>query len=173
MSVQTPADLADKFTYDSKESSSERLARFLNELAEVLPFRFADRRVCAKVAFIQKRTPGEDSDWVKGKLPALYGRTKKRLREEYNRELWADRLYGIRASVDDNDKVSTVHRAGRRRVVAAIRSLELVDGSVNASHVKADLRKELLAARKAQESLKAYVEKVPLLLPARIDSEEK
>jgi hypothetical protein len=165
--ISTITELLKAFVPDPNESNGGRLARFLDAAAKELPKTFISRRICAKIAFMQKRTPGTESDWVKKKLPGVLSSTKGQLTKQYGRDLYCDRIEGIRATVGSEDVVGTTLRLKQRRVVSAISSLQKTDELVEAKEVRGDLKKELLRSRRQQKHLEEYKESVPLLPPAK------
>jgi hypothetical protein len=155
---------------DVQATPAERLAKFLDHVAIELPKRFVNKRIAAKVAFAQKRMPGDDSDFVKRMLPSAMQSAKRILNsEKYNRDLYCDKVEGIRATVDDEDVVKTTHRAKRRRIVGAINSYEITDRLVDLHKLSGEIKVEAQKARKAQKVLRDFKENVPLLLPAKPD----
>jgi len=164
--IRSVADLLKHFTVDATVSAPRRLAEFLDEAARVLPRRFVDRRVAARIAFALPRTPSEGSEDVK-RLGQLAGRTKEVLLKEYRRTFITDRVDGYRASVDDTDMVVTGHRRARSRVVSSIKSLVAIDSAIDIQKVKGGAKDELARARKAQAQLESYQKSVPLLPPAK------
>lgn len=166
--ITTINELLKAFVFDPEESNSGRLARFLDIAARELPKTFISKRICAKVAFMQKRTPGEESDWVKNKLPKAVNHMRKVLRRDYNRDFYRERVEGgLRATVDSDDIMGTTYRDKQRRVVSAILSLQSTDDLVDARKVHGDLKKELIRSRKEQKHLEEYREATPLLPPIR------
>lgn len=154
---------------DIQATPAERLARFLDHVARELPKRFVDKRTAAKIAFAQKRLPGEDSDLVKVLLPRAMQGAKRILMREYRRDMFCDRVEGMRATVDDEDITKTTHRAKRRRVLSAIHSYEATDELVDARKLTGPLKAELQKARRASKALAAFKEEVPQLPPAKPD----
>lgn len=81
---------------------SERAAAFLVAGAVALPYAFFDNRVVAKIAFALRRIPTKTSGYVRLRLPKTRERIARLLQKE-GRMLWTDRMYGWRASMDEND----------------------------------------------------------------------
>jgi hypothetical protein len=154
---------------DIQATPAERLAKFLDHVARELPKRFVDKRTAAKIAFAQKRLPGEESDLVKVLLPRAMQGAKRILLREYRRDLFCDRVEGMRATVDDEDVTKTTHRAKRRRIVSAINSFEATDDLVDVRKLSGSLKAEIQKARKASKALAAFKEDIPLLPPAKPD----
>lgn len=154
---------------DVQATPAERLAKFLDHVATELPKRFVSKRVAAKIAFAQKRLPGEDSDFVKKMLPAAVQGAKRILNQRYSRDLFTDKVEGIRATTDDEDVAKTTHRAKRRRIVSAINSYETTDNLIDQRKLSGAVKAEIAKARRAHKSLAAFKEEVPLLKPAKPD----
>ncbi len=167
-------DVLKAHSYDVQATPAERLAKFLDHVAKELPKRFVSKRVAAKIAFAQKRMPGEDSDFVKKMLPSAVQGSKRILNRPvkdggYGRDLFSDKVEGIRATVDDEDVSRTTHRAKRRRIVSAINSYETTDQLVNSSKLSGAIKAEILKARRVHKDLTSFKENVPLLKPAKSD----
>ena len=154
---------------DIQATPAERLAQFLDHVARELPKRFVNKRIAAKIAFAQKRTPGDDSDFVKKMLPSTMQGAKRILNRKYGRDLFCDKIEGIRATVDDEDVTKTTHRDKRRRIVSAINSYETTDGLVDVRKLSGAVRIEIQKARKAHKALASFKEEVPLLPPVKPD----
>lgn len=161
------SDVLKEHNTDVQATPAERLARFLDHVAQELPERFVDKRIAAKIAFAQKRLPGEDSDYVKKRLPSAMQGAKRILNKKYKRDLFCDKVEGIRATTGDEDVVKTTHRVKRRRIVSAINSYETTDGLVDQRNVSGALKSELQKARKAQRALDTFKNEVPQLPPAK------
>lgn len=172
-SIRSVTDLIKNFSPDPNESNSMRLARFLNEAAELLPEAFIDRRICAKIAYMQSRTPSEESDWVKKKLPGASSRAKEILKKKYGKGWDFDRVEGIRATVGSADTSRTELRRARTRVVGAIKGLRKVDDIVDVKEINdVSLKREVAKNRRVQKALDEYEAKV-LLLPVAQKGKKK
>ena len=164
--IRTVRDLVRAFKPDINEPSSTRLCRFLNLAAEVLPKTYISKTIAAKIAFLQSRTPNEDSDWVKKKLPKIMTRTKNKLKSIFGKGFDFDFVDGIRATVDSDDTALTERRRAKNRVVSAINSLNVVDKIVDVNQMKDQVaKKEVMKDRRLQLALYDYRERVLLLPP--------
>ena len=157
---------------DIQATPAERLAKFLDHVAMELPKRFVDKRTAAKIAFAQKRLPGEDSDYVKKRLSSAIQGAKRILNcpvkdGGYGRDLFCDRVEGIRATTGDEDVAKTTHRAKRRRIVNAIDSYKITDDLVDSRKLKGAMKAEIQRARRAHRMLATFKDEVPLLPPAK------
>jgi hypothetical protein len=166
--VPSVMDLVKNFTPDPNVSPATRLCRFLKLVADKLPETYVDRRIAARIAFLQARTPGEDSDWVKKKLSNVVGRAKKLLKRDHQMGFDYDFVEGIRATVDSDDTTRTERRRAKNRVVSAINTLEEVDSIIDVRSMKdKDLRNEVTQERRAQKMLEEYKKNVILLPPGK------
>lgn len=164
--IETVADIVRTYIPASTDSPPKRLADFLKHVASALPETFVERKYAAKVAFAMPKTPKEDADCVKDKLPTILGNVRNRLQKDHGMTLVIDRCEGIRATFSNEDIVRTEHRRKRHRVVSAINSFETVDGLVEADKVKSQkLRDELNRARESMKLLQSFKTSVPLLPP--------
>jgi len=164
-----PKDFVTKYKIDHDLSPSERLADFLYQASISLPYRFFDKRLCAKVAFGLTKTPPETADYVKTKLPGIRYSAEKKLRDRYKKEIFTDRVEGFRATVDDADLVKTKHRAKRKRVDSAVKSLNQTDNLVDPSKLKGSLKNELQRSRRALTSITQSLGNLPQLPPGDAD----
>lgn len=171
-SIRTVKELVDDFNPDPNESNGGRLARFLDRAAEELPKTFISRRYCAKIAFMQSRTPGAESDWVKRKLSGVMGGVRVIMERDFSRAIFTDRLDGIRATVDDEDHTETADRVKINRIISSIGSYQRSNRLIDIRNVKGELRKELTRSRRNLKHLESYVENVPKLPPARGKNED-
>lgn len=165
--ARSPADFARNYDIDTTGTYGERASKFLNEGANVLPYRFFDKRLLAKVAFGLSRVPGEDTDYVKKRLGSVLTSANRLLMKVYSREVYVDPVEGIRATVDDADLVRTKHRRKRRRVKTTIASLQATDNLVDSNKLTGDLKRELMRSRRSIKSLNEAVGDLPQLPSAK------
>ena len=174
--AKTPAEFARKYKADTTGSYAQRCAAFLNAGADELPYRFFDRRLVAKVAYGLSRAPGEESVYMR-KLSSVLCGANEILKKDHNREVWTDRLEGIRATVDLSDLAKTKRRKKVRRVASSVRSLDETDQMIDINQIKdAKLKREIQVTRREKNKLLDIVNKLPQLPPKagnEKDSEEE
>ncbi len=169
-SFRSPAEFAKHYKIDSTGSYAERAAKFLNDAANELPYRFFDKRTVAKIALGLSRTPDEKSDAM-DRLSSVLNSANKLLAREHGREVWIDPVEGVRATVNDSDLARTKHRKKRRRVKHAVQSLEYTDKLIDVNKVDDTLKKELQRSRRALRALSEAVADMPQLPSAKGKSE--
>lgn len=166
------SDLVRRYRASSEDHGSTRLAYFLNEAALQLPHAYIDRRLCAKIVFMLPRTPGEDSDWVKEKLPRLVGLAKDILKDKFGRgyDLGPE---GIRACVDEDDTARSERRRAKRRVAGSVRGYQRVESVVDIKKMKdPELKKEVQNDRRLQKHLEEFMIKATFPPPGKDDDDE-
>lgn len=170
--VRSPAEFLKSYKTDNTGTYGERAAEFLNAGADELPLAFFDKRYVAKVAFGLSRIPGEDSDQVKNRLSSVLASANRILSRKYRREIWFDKVEGVRATVDDEDLARTVHRRKRRRVKSSAASLDATDKNVDVNKLSADVKREVNKSRKSMKVLNQAIDSMPLLPPTKNNSSE-
>ncbi len=170
--IENVEDVLRVHTTDIQATPAERLSKFLALVATELPGRYVTKRVAAKIAFAQKRLPGEESDYVKKRLPSALQRTKILLQDEYGHDLYMDRVEGLRAAVGDEDIATSTHRQKRRRVAAAIKSYKRTDDLVSTQGLSNKTKAELQRTRQVAKGLDIFERKAPLLLPKKNKDDE-
>lgn len=170
--IRTVSDLLKVYKVDVYASPGERLADFLNYAAEQLPGTLIDKRIVAKVAFLQKRTPPQDSDYVKKNLRNHLRNAVRILKRVHGRDLFSDKVDGLRATVDADDISRTTHRRKRNRVLSSIKSFEETDALVDIRQLKGDIRKEVAQSRAGYKLLEQYRKLVPALPPKKDESKK-
>ena len=165
--VRSPAEFLKSYKTDNTGTYGERTAEFLNAGADELPLAFFDKRYVAKVAFGLSRIPGEDSDQVRNRLSSVLASSNRILSRKYRREIWFDKVEGVRATVDDEDLARTVHRRKRRRVKSCAASLVSTDKNVDVSNLSSDVKREVNKSRKSMKLLGEAIDSMPLLPPTK------
>lgn len=161
--VMTPAEFIRNYNPPKDLSPAERLAEFLHDGAMRCPMRFFDRRVTAKIAFSLRNLPAENSDVVRAQLKGVMKSVQRILAQKYNKEIVADRVDGIRATVDDKDLYTYRHRPKQGRVASAIASLQATDARVKPGNLPSDMRAELMRSRNVIGTLAKTVQELPQL----------
>ncbi len=165
--IRSINDLLSLFTVRADATPGERLAEFLNFAADQLPHMFVDKRIAAKVACALKRAPSEDSDYVRRKLSSATVSARRILEQQYGRDLYTDRVEGLRATVDCSDTAYTTRRMKEKRVASSINSLKRTDNLIDVSKLRGDIRKEVIQARRGYAALESFKDIVPLLPPKK------
>ncbi len=159
---KTPAEFIRSYT-PRGDSPSRRLACLLHDGAVQCAGRFFEKTAIAKLVFGLGRTPADDSEHVKKRLSSARTGAQLILAREFKREIVADRLEGIRATVDDEDLLKTRHRQKRRRVQGTIASLYATDALIDPKKLSAAAAAEYHSATATIRKLQAAALQLPQL----------
>lgn len=160
--AMSPTEFARKHRVDPNDTNTGRLVTFLIEGSRACPKRFFSKRIMARIAFNLRRAPNRDSDYMK-RISNLLSSASAKMLKDHGQEIWTDPVEGARATVDDADKVETVHRKKRKRVVSYTASLQRTDASINERKLPGKLKQELMKSRTALTKVLQGTRQFPLL----------
>jgi hypothetical protein len=115
--------------------------------------------------------PSEESLEMR-RLSGVLHNVNKFLQKKHNKEVWSDRVEGVRATIDDADLLRTKHRKRRHQVSAQVAQLQTTDDLIDIKNLPKDLHEELRRSRKAISALQGATVALPQLPAAEAEEEE-
>ena len=112
----------------------ERICHFLDWAAVNCKMQYFQHNIVCKVVNNYQHTPRMDNKEVDTVRSAMY-RVKKTLRKKYQRELHFKPGMGVRATVDDNDKVQYGLTTAAKGLINKKKNLDEVASIINPSNL--------------------------------------
>jgi hypothetical protein len=148
-------------------SLPKRLVEFLNDAADDIPGRYIPKPLVCKVVFMLPKVPGAESRHVKDELRRICGTAKRVLWHTYKRDIYYDRLEGMRASYDETDRKRGSNDKERRKFIRVKERFAEINAGLDVRKLDAQDKADVLADRRALKLIDGAVEKLPLpQLPA-------
>ncbi len=158
------------FEVDQQDGIARRIAKCLAWYAEKAPGRCAKLPELYKVVEQKGRKPAEDSREI-ARFRGQVQRANALLREEYGLHLKYIRGMGVRATFDDDDKLS-IFEQRNKRVARAIALREQTSSTINAANISDKDKREWFKGQMAQNSrLAAAMKRLELPAPSEEEAE--
>jgi hypothetical protein len=172
--VRSMRVLISEYRFDPKMSRSQRLAHFLNWLAERAPYTVAAPNLALQAIMGYARTPNQNKDEVK-LLTNSISAAREILMREYKRGLFVMRGVGMRATVDDQDCADTQQRRNVQRLMGAHRKVKETSRIIDPAKIEDDKLRSWIkgGVANALKSLDAEGRLDRLLPPPKPKEEER
>lgn len=112
----------EQYVKDDSMSQTQRAAHFLDWAAKNMPGEYQAYNVILKAVLGQKMLPRQDGDQVKLFKASIPNGVKRALLDKYDREIVTLPGIGVRATVDDADRLTNVAPIRARRLNASRRA---------------------------------------------------
>lgn len=135
--VKSLRALIAEYRLDPKMSRSQRLAHFLDWLAQRAPYTVVPPNIALQAIMGYARTPSVNKDEVK-LLQNSVSAAREIMLKEYQRGLVVFKRIGMRGTVDDQDCADTQQRRNVQRLMGAHRKVKETARIIDASKIEDD-----------------------------------
>lgn len=129
--------LITEYRFDPKMSRGQRLAHFLDWLAQRAPYTFVPANIALQAIQGYARTPAATNDEVK-LLAKSVTNARRIMLKEYKRGLFVLPKVGMRGTVDDQDCADTQQRKNVERLMGAHMTVKATSRIIDANKIKDD-----------------------------------
>lgn len=152
---------------------TDKKAHFLDYMARECPYKYIPYNLCVRAVQGLSRTPAVNSDAVEQFRKSISSSVRRKLLKTYNRDIDILQGVGIRASVDESDRLRH-HQKLRGRIVTAVGNAVAHAATIDAEKIKdAKLRAGFVESRKALGSTSESVGRLMKLLPPKPEDKKK
>lgn len=166
--------LITEYRFDPKMSRGQRLAHFLDWLAQRAPYTFVPANIALQAIQGYARTPAATNDEVK-LLAKSVTNARRIMLKDYKRGLFVLAKVGMRGTVDDQDCADTQQRKNVERLMGAHQTVKATNRIIDATKIKDDKLRSWIRGGVAQaiRALDADGRLDKLLPPPKKDDEGK
>jgi hypothetical protein len=151
---------------------TDKKAHFLDYMAQECPYKYIPYNLCVRAVQGLSRTPAVNSDAV-DQFRKSMSSVRRKLLKTYNRDIDPLQGVGIRASVDEADRLRH-HQRLRGRIVTAVGNAVAHAATIDADKIKDQkLRAGFVESRKALGGTSESVTRLMKLLPPKPEDKKK
>jgi len=151
-----------KFPNDFSGSTTERVAKFLHELAELYPGDFIDRFLLMRVVHNLKAVPRAGTEKMKS-CSYHVQQAQRLLQKRHQQHIINDRTRGYRATASADDIHDIKYKQATQRQAVATKTAVAIADTIDPKHLTGNRKEEFLKTRSALKSIESQL--VNLLPP--------
>jgi hypothetical protein len=150
---------------------TDKKAHFLDYMAKTCPYRHISYGLCVRAVNGLSRTPSDNSQSVEQFRKSL-GSVRRKLLKVYNRDIDPLPGIGIRASVNETDRLRH-HNKLKARVNTAVGNAVAHAATIDAEKIDKEFRAGFVESRKALGATSESVNRLMKLLPPKPEDKKK